>query len=113
MSVIARARTIETVRIALLLRLQGLESANQLAEPAGAAPFAVNEAHAGLVSARMVDDPSRKVERRFAARRRDLEDDVGADRRLHRPQHQPAADADLAQLGVEGLEGGGHADLAR
>src|SRR6185312_6671692 len=91
---------------------QCFEPANQLAQAARAAALPVDEAHAGLLGPGMVDDAPREIERRLAAGRRDLEDHVGADLRLHRADHQPAADADLAQLGVDQIEPRGDAEAA-
>src|SRR6476646_4398542 len=90
-----------------------LETAHELAQAPRSAAFAVDESNARLMFARMVDDAARKVERRFAARRGDLEDDVGSDGRLQRTQDKAAADADLAKLRFDRLQAGGDADLAR
>src|SRR5437868_2516749 len=92
--------------------LERLEAAHELAQSPRAAAFAVDETDAGLTFARMVDDPARKIERRFAARRRDLQYHVGSDRGLQRPQNQAAADADLAQLGLDRLQAGGDPNFA-
>src|SRR6476620_4596374 len=89
-----------------------LETAHELAQAARPTALAVDESNACLMFARMVDDAARKVERRLAAGRRDLQDDVGSDRRLQRPQDKAAADADLAQLRVDRLQPGGDPDFA-
>src|SRR3954466_12342489 len=89
-----------------------LETAHELAKAPGSTAFTVDESYACLAFARMVDDAAGKVERRLAAGRGDLQDDVGSDRWLQRPQDKASADADLAQLGINRLEPGGDPDFA-
>src|SRR4051794_32323482 len=89
-----------------------LETAHELAQAARPTALAVDESNACLTFARMVDDAARKVERRLAAGRGDLQDDVGSDGRLQRPQDKAAADADLAQLGINRLQTGGDPNFA-
>src|SRR5882724_4719630 len=93
--------------------LEGLEPSNQLPQPPRPAPFAIKEADARLIRPRMIDDAARQIERRLAARRHDLEDDVRADRRLQLPAHETAAHADLAELDLAELERRRDPDLAR